>query len=679
MTSPWRSAAGCDSINATMATRDSLSVLLIAALPGDVEEIRGPIEEAGDDLRVSVTTALVEAAPAAAWHDVLVLAHPSPEAGQSLRHAMTDRAVSVPLVVLLPQGSSATAAESGADAVLPRDAEGLWKATLPGLVRQLAARHADRAARDAAEADLSRQRALFDGFMRHSPAIAYLKDEEGRYAWVNAAFEQFFDLDEDEWRGRTDADIWGEEAGRLLRENDLAVLQAGEALEVEDVVPMEDGIHHWLAYKFPWRDEQGRTQVGGMAVDVTPLRRAEEERRQVEARLRQAHVLESLGALASSIAHEFNRILASILADAGRAMTHAPAGSPQAQALDRIERSAVRAADLTHHLLAMTGRARLLLEPVRLQNLVEARSFALQGLLPRGARLKLEFDVGAPDALGDPTQIERILTTLVLRSASSMRDPGGAALPGSAGTIAIRCRQADLDPSERALMLLGESLPEGPVVVLEVEDDGEAPEDPASLLEPGVSSPADAEEAAEGGMPSLLGLVRGMGGALSAERGPAGGVLVRLALPLAPAGQDVEDTVPGGRPSPLHADAPRSSVLVVDDDEAVRAGAGAALQRDGWKPLLAQDGDEALRLLDEHGDAIGAVLLDTTMPGLSGFEVLRRIKQSKPDVKVVLTSRVSRQDVLQQGASPAEAFLPKPHMPRRLLRTLRDVVDPKKT
>lgn len=641
-----------------------LNVLIVAPRADDAEDVRAPLLAMGTGWRVTLTTALVEAAPAAAWHDAVVLVHAAPEAARALRAGMTARSVDIPLLLLRPEtekGSTPPADTSGGpDAVLVRDGLGTWRSALPALVARLAARHADRIARDEAEASLTRQRALFEGFMRHSPAIAYLKDPDGKYQWVNATFERFFDLDEDEWRGRTDIDIWGEEAGAKLRENDLAVLAAGDALEVEDVVPMEDGPHHWLAYKFPWRDPSGGNLLGGMAVDVTPLRHADDERRRMQARLEQARRLESLGSLASNFAHEFNRILAGILADAGRARLDVAPGSEGARALDQVEQSALRAADLTHHLLALTGRASLLLEPVSLRRFVEVRAFALKSLLPAGARIHLQLGDDVPEVLADIAQFDEVLTSLVGRSAASL-------LPG--GSVTLRTHLADLDEDALAALLLGESVAAGQVAVLDIEDDGPVPENLATLLEPKFG--ASPEEPS--GLSAVLGFMRGHGGAVGVEARAEGGVRVRLVLPLAPEASEDEALTGPSRPA-------RSTVLIVDDEEPVRARARAALQRSGWNALVARDGEEALGILSELGDEVSAVLLDTTMPGLSGFEVLRRMKQMNPQVKVVLTSKLGRQDVLEPAASNgAEGFLPKPHRPRRLVSKIREIVEGKES
>ena len=618
--------------------------------------MREPLEAPSRRCRVTLATRLSEAAPACAWHDVVVLADSSADVARELRAGMAARAPLVPLVVVLPVASPRAADfDGGADAVLVRDDGGVWRGTLPAVVGLLAARHADRLAREHAEAELRRQRELFDGFMRHSPAVAYLKDAEGRYAWVNATFERFFDVSEDEWRDRTDADIWGEEAGARLRENDRAVLQEGEAIEVEDSVPMEDGIHHWLAFKFPWRDAEGSPQVGGMAVDVTEIRRAEEERRLAAARSAQAHRLESLGSLASNIAHDFNNILVSILGNAELAALECPEGSDAATFLEEIESSALRAADLTHQLLAVTGRASLLVESLDLGRFVESRSFAMRAALPRAMRLHLESAPGTPGVMADAAQLEHVLTTLLERA--------GRAESATRVTIRVSCDVLGVD--DLSALLFGESLIPGLHVLLDVEDDGVSPSEEAlSLLFEPEFEPASGGSPM--GMAAVLGLVRGHGAAIGATPLAEAGTRVRIVLPPAPLAAADEAI-----PTPPSAGG--GTVLVVDDEETVRSIARAALQRFGWNVLVARDGKEAIAIFREMGDQVSAVLLDLTMPGASGLDVLRQLRAIDPSVKIVLSSGYPEGDA--HLAAGADAFLAKPYRSAKLLDTIRSVVE----
>lgn len=140
-----------------------------------------------------------------------------------------------------------------------------------------------------AEEALRESEERFKAFMDNSPAVAFVKDEEGRFIYINQPFKSFFNVDPDDLVGKTDFDLWPEETAAQLREHDRAVLRSGRTLEAVEMVPAPDGtLRPWLTLKFPLRDKGGRLCLAGMAVNITELRRAEEELRRVSERLQLA-------------------------------------------------------------------------------------------------------------------------------------------------------------------------------------------------------------------------------------------------------------------------------------------------------------------------------------------------------------------------------------------------------
>lgn len=637
----------------------ALKVLVVAA-GAEAEDVGGALSTSTFPVAVTSVSDIADAVPSAAWHDAVILAHESPTAASALRGMLDAKGLQVPLVMVLPESAASAKAEALAscDAVIVRDAAGGWRDDLLPTVAQIARRAEHRAAREQAEAELRRQQEMFHGFMRSSPAVAYMKDASGRYEWVNPAFEKLFGLTTADWKHRTDAEIWGEEAGTLLHENDLAVLASGEALEVEETLPQDDGIHHWLAFKFPWKDREGRPVVGGMAVDVTLLRKAEEERRQIALRLEQARRLESLGSLAATIAHDFNNLLLSVMGNAGLALLEISPSSKAAGYLDQIEQAAIRAAELTHQVLTLAGRGSLLLDSVDLRRFIEQRIFGMRSRVTDRVQLRLELGDEPTRILADPAQLEEILFALVERAAAAM--PHG-------GHVVVRTGTRRFHEDELHRLFLGDALTPGQLACLEVEDDGPAlsHEEQAQLVEPDFSIRPTGRAT---GLPALLGLVRGHRGAIGVDSSE-GVTRVRIVLPLA-GERVVADAEP---PAPS---VTGGTVLVVDDEEPVRAVATAALERFGWEAMTARDGEEALELFRRDPSRVAAVLLDVTMPGMSGLDVLDRMRTIRPDVKIILSSGYEESDILRgEHARKADDFLAKPYRPAKLLRTLRKVVD----
>src|SRR2546421_773209 len=139
--------------------------------------------------------------------------------------------------------------------------------------------------RKLAEDALRESEERFKAFMDNSPAVAFIKDEEGRHTYVNQPFERFFNLKLEDLQGKTAFDLWPAEVAEKLRENDGAVLATGESVETTETVPAPDGtLHYWLTFKFPLKDAAGRLNLGGIAIDITERKRAEEALKESEER-----------------------------------------------------------------------------------------------------------------------------------------------------------------------------------------------------------------------------------------------------------------------------------------------------------------------------------------------------------------------------------------------------------
>jgi CheY-like chemotaxis protein len=239
------------------------------------------------------------------------------------------------------------------------------------------------------------------------------------------------------------------------------------------------------------------------------------------------------------------------------------------------------------------------------------------------------------------------------------------AFAGEGGTIVLRAGMGRLFRRDLGRLYLAESLSEGMYAHVEVEDDGPALTVDAQerLFEPGdAASPGGLELAA------VLGIVRGHGGALEVATEEVRGTRVRVCLP--PAGAfEVEEPV-------QELPQPQGAVLVVDDEEQVRSVARLTLQRFGWPCMVARSGEEGIALFAEHLDGIAVVLLDVSLPGLSGAETLERLRQLKADVKVVLSSGYEASEALR-GITVGKdvSFLRKPWRPTALLKVLRESVE----
>ncbi len=366
---------------------------------------------------------------------------------------------------------------------------------------------------------------------------------------------------------------------------------------------------------------------------------------------------ESLEAMASGIAHDFNNLLTGILGNAGLAAASLPQSSPARPYLERMEASALLAADLCRQMLAYAGRGPLQLVPCDLGLLVADTLALMEPTLGQNIRVDRDLAGSLPAVLADPGQVRRMVLELVSRAVDAM-----GAGPGCV-QVSTRCRE--LGGAEGAALAAGVALPPGRYVVLEVADDGAGlgPEDALRLFEPFSSG----RLAGQGlGLAALPGLARAHGGGLEVRSAPGEGTRVRLALPVA-----TEDSAAAAGDADWRA---TGTALVVDDEEGVRAVAGELLQRFGFQVVEARDGLDAVRRFRARDGQFELVLLDLTMPRMDGHAAFREMLKIRPGVAVILMSGFSLQQAAERlGGTRPGAFLQKPFGREALRRALAEI------
>lgn len=388
--------------------------------------------------------------------------------------------------------------------------------------------------------------------------------------------------------------------------------------------------------------------------------RAEEERRVLAARALRSQKMESLGVLAGGIAHEFNNLLQGVLGSSGLAARMIPADSPAQSQLAAIEKAADRAARLTRQMLAYAGKGRLIVEDVDLSAQIEEAARYLTTSLPGAPELRLELARDLPPISADATEIRQMVGNLVTNAAEALGAGGGV----------VRVRTA-VEWCSRALLsraVLGEELVPGSFVVLEVSDSGSGmpPETVAKIFDPFFSTKFTGRGL---GLAAVLGIVRTNGGAIAIDSEVGRGTTVRVLLPT---------TAKAPRPQPDRPERPAPArsrtVLVVDDDDAIRSLTEEMLEQAGIIVIAAADGAQALESLRSHAQAVDAVLLDMTMPGLSGEETFREMIRIRPDLPVVVSSGYSERDARERfsGTQPA-GYLQKPYRLVELMAVLEKV------
>ena len=414
----------------------------------------------------------------------------------------------------------------------------------------------------------------------------------------------------------------------------------------------------------PIFDDSGEVvQIVEAAKDVTDRIRAEEEQRRLEKQIQYTQKLESLGVLAGGIAHDFNNLLTAVLGNADLALREMSPASPGRENLQEIAAASRRAADLCKQMLAYSGKGRFVVEPIDLSEIVEEMAHMLEISISKKAVLKYKFVEDLPAFRADATQIRQIIMNLITNASEAIGDRSGII---SITTGAVDCDRAYLTES-----YLDEELPEGLYVSLEVADTGCGmdAETRAKLFDPFFTTKFTGRGL---GLAAVLGIVRGHRGAIKIYSEPGKGTTFKVLFPAV----DAEPrSVADRKPPDREAWRGEGTVLLVDDEEAIRALGKRMLERAGFDVLTANDGRDAVELYREHGDQIVCVILDLTMPRMDGEEAFREMRRIRSDVCVIVSSGYNEQEVTQRFVGKGLAgFIQKPYKFNRLLDQVRQAL-----
>jgi PAS domain S-box-containing protein len=483
------------------------------------------------------------------------------------------------------------------------------------------------------------------------PHFIFAKDEDGRFLLANQAAAEAYGTTVEGQIGRTDADLARSvEEARRFREDDLEVMRSGRPKVVlEEPITDSRGRVRWLqTTKIPFAfSGTGRPAVLGVSIDIT-------ERKAAEEALRRAAKEESLSVLAGGVAHDFNNLLAAILGHASLALKELPAGSSARRHVEKAAGAVERAADLTRQMLAYSGRGHFVVRPTDVNALVRENLPLLEVAVPKSVRLETRLDPGTPLVDADMGQIQQVLMNLVINGAEAVGERGGTVTVSTG----VRTVTASDHPLWRAS---GQPLLPGRYVSLEVRDDGPGMDADTvdRVFEPFFTTKFTGRGL---GLAAVLGVVRGHQGALSVDSAPGRGTVFRILF--APSAQGAA----AGEVAASFPEAVCATVLLVDDEEAVREVVGEVLEHEGFRVLRAEDGAQGVALFREQKDRVDVVLLDLSMPGLTGEETFRRLREIDPDVRVILSSGYDRHEARGRfGPGPPAGFIQKPYRPDQLM------------
>jgi len=429
--------------------------------------------------------------------------------------------------------------------------------------------------------------------------------------------------------------------------------------DIEHRIVREDGSVRWVHEKADvLRDGGGKAmRMVGTVQDIT-------DRRQLEDQLRQSQKMEAIGRLAGGIAHDLNNALTAIAGYAELALGEVPASHPARADVEEIRKGAERAGSVTRQLLAFSRKQ--LLEP-RLFNL-NATVINIARLLTRllGADIHVEtkLAVSLPEVLGDPGQVEQAIINLAVNARDAMPKGGRLTLTTSTDDVdeALARRQMPMAPGRYVTLRVGDT------------GHGMTRETQARIFEPFFTT-KDVGKGTGLGLSMVYGTLKQIGGFIFVDSDVDRGTTFRLYFPPAPSAEEPASAQSSAAVAPASANKGHETLMVVEDETAVRNLVASALRHDGYHLLLATSAEEALRLDDGHHGPIDLLLTDAIMPGKSGIELAAAMAARRPGLPVIIMSGYTEETLTGAPLEKPISLLQKPFTPRELRRRIRDVLD----
>jgi two-component system cell cycle sensor histidine kinase/response regulator CckA len=524
-----------------------------------------------------------------------------------------------------------------------------------GTIEYLSTIGRDITERKRTEAAVRESEERYRDLVENAHDIIFSHDLLGNYTSVNRAGEQITGYTHEECLALNITDTIAPEhvnkarymmAKKLAGENVTAyevdlLAKDGKriAVEVNTKLVLQDGVP---------------VAVQGIARDVT-------ERKQLEEQLRQSQKMDAIGQLAGGVAHDFNNLLTAINGYSSLGLQRIEGNPTVKNYLEEIKKAGDRAANLTRQLLAF-GRKQILQPlPLSLNDIITDMNKMLRRLIGEDIQLSAKLTPDLKRVKADPGQIEQVLVNLVVNARDAM--PKG-------GSLTIETANAELG-REYASTHAGVNA--GAFVVLAVSDTGTGMDEEVRrhIFEPFFTT----KEKGKGtglGLSTVYGIVKQSGGNISIYSEPNHGTTFKVYLPA------LDSIVKSSEARAEESVILRGSetVLLVEDEEVVRGLARQILEEAGYQVLVAPQGEEAVRLCNEHAQEIHLLLTDIVMPGAGGKEVADRLSLLHPGIKVLFMSGYTDEAIVHHGVLDSDVkFIQKPFTPAALARKVREVLD----
>ncbi len=481
-------------------------------------------------------------------------------------------------------------------------------------------------------------------------------DLDGKVTLANHCLAGLLDSKIDEIVGRPFTDfVPPDELQHFMESFNPGIVQGISVHGVETHLVLPDGSR--IAVSCGWSPLRDAGKIIGLVGTVEDIT----ERKRMENQLLQSQRLESIGRLAGGIAHDFNNLLTAILGCAELGEEELPPDHPAQAMLKDIRQAADRAANLTKQLLAFARRQIIKPTVVNANEIIGSLEQMIVRLIPENVALLTLPQDDLHNFQVDPGQFEQILINLVVNARDAMPD---------GGRITIETQNVILD---REYARHQNDVTPGEYVMVSVSDTGTGLDDAirTHIFEPFYTT----KEKGVGtglGLATVYGVVKQAGGHIQVESERGAGTTFKIFVPRAKSTEQVRPPSLAA-PRTMHGD---ETVLLVEDESSVRTLAASTLKGFGYRMLVAESGDEALRIANGHSGKIALLLTDVIMPNMSGRQLADRLTAERPNTKVLYSSGYAEDEIAHHGMlEPGIAFLAKPFTPSALAQKVREVLD----
>ncbi len=505
------------------------------------------------------------------------------------------------------------------------------------------------------EAALRESKELFDSFMKHLPALAFMKDFNGRYIYFNEAYKNMLKVDPDDFIGRSDDAIWSAEVAGRMQENDKMVMSEGRVLSTVDIVTINDETEYFLTTKFPIFKESRPFLLAGVAVNISERYRSEQEKKKLEAKLQHARKMEAIGTLAGGVAHDLNNILSGLVSYPDLILMDLPPDSPLRNAILTVKKSGEKAAAIVQDLLTLARRGVAVKDIVQLNDIVseylESPEYNKLKRYHPQVELATDLETGLLHVKGSPTHLSMTVMNLVSNAAESM--PAG-------GKILISTENRYIDSPLSGY----DDVQEGDYVTFTVSDTGLgiSAKDMDKIFDPFYTKKVMGNSGTGLGMAVVWGTVKDHRGYIDIQSTREKGTTFTLYFPVTRE-EMVNDN---HRLSIKDLAGKGESILIVDDVAEQREIAYKMLIKLGYSATVVSNGEAAVDYIKDN--TVDLLVLDMIMdPGIDGLETYKRILDLNPGQKAVIASGFSETDQVKEAQRlGAGTYIKKPYTLERL-------------